>query len=124
MKRRKTQCNATQDMFEANENSVPINSGRKPKKAKALTKSVNSKPKQNRADVSAAKSDDRYYTDSELAMRYKVVRQTIWRWVNSGNFPEPIKLGPNTSRWCVSDILAYEASRGIASYSAEGEAQK
>ena len=33
-------------------------------------------------------------------------RSTWWRKVNSGHFPKPVKLGPNTTAWKVEDIRA------------------
>lgn len=31
-------------------------------------------------------------------------RSTWWKWVAEGKAPEPIKLGPRTTAWAVSDI--------------------
>lgn len=28
-----------------------------------------------------------------------VDHSTLWRWVKKGNFPSPIKIGPNTTAW-------------------------
>lgn len=39
---------------------------------------------------------------------------TVWRWSATGNFPTPLKIGPNATRWRVSDIEAWLASRGRA----------
>lgn len=54
---------------------------------------------------------DVYTTDVELARRYAVARVTIWRWAGNAEFPAPIRLGPNCSRWRMSDVLAWERSR-------------
>ena len=35
--------------------------------------------------------EQRYYKDSELAVRYSVSRATIWRWVKNGLLPKPIQ---------------------------------
>ena len=51
---------------------------------------------------------DAYFTDIELADRFKVSRQTIWRWAEAGCLPKPIKLGMRTSRWRASDIQKFE----------------
>lgn len=53
-----------------------------------------------------------YYTDREVAIRFGVVRQTIWRWVSEGVLPSPVKVGPRASRWRLADIEAFEASLG------------
>lgn len=29
---------------------------------------------------------------------------TLWRWVRSGKFPKPMKVGPNTTAWRVADV--------------------
>jgi len=29
---------------------------------------------------------------------------TLWRWVKSGEFPQPFKLGLNTTVWSVADV--------------------
>ena len=47
----------------------------------------------------------------QLATRYGVTPATIWRWTKNGEFPQPVKLGPNCTRWRESDILAWERSR-------------
>jgi predicted DNA-binding transcriptional regulator AlpA len=36
---------------------------------------------------------------------------TIWRWVKLGTFPKPIRLGPQTTAWPVSDIEDFIAQR-------------
>lgn len=52
-----------------------------------------------------------YITDKYLSQLLDVSRQTVWRWVREGNLPQPLKLGPNCTRWKMSDIEAWEASR-------------
>jgi len=56
-----------------------------------------------------------YLTDSQIAKRYGVTRQTVWRWANSDPlFGKPIKLSPGCTRWKLSEIEAWEASREAA----------
>jgi prophage regulatory protein len=56
-----------------------------------------------------------YFSDSQLASRFHVSRQTIWRWVaNDPEFPTPIKLSPGCTRWKLSAIEAWESSKGGA----------
>lgn len=55
-------------------------------------------------------SNERYLRDSEVAHRYGVSRQTVWRWVAQGTLPEPIKLSVSVTRWRLSDLIAHEIS--------------
>lgn len=45
-----------------------------------------------------------YYTDKELAERYKVHRCTIWGWVKKGLLPAPVKLSEGCTRFVGSEI--------------------
>ena len=47
-------------------------------------------------------------TDIQLATRYSVSRQTIWRWVQSGHLPHPVKLTPGCTRWRLADVEQME----------------
>jgi predicted DNA-binding transcriptional regulator AlpA len=54
-------------------------------------------------------------------LRLKVVLQLIpvgkstwWNGVKSGRFPQPVKLGPNTTAWRVEDIRTWIASQRSA----------
>lgn len=56
-----------------------------------------------------------YLTDIQLAARYSVHRTTPWRWAKDDpTFPKPVKLSPQCSRWKLSEIEAWEASRATA----------
>lgn len=50
----------------------------------------------------------------QVAIRYNVSKDTIWRWRREGDFPKPIRLGPKVSRWRLSDLETYEAARPCA----------
>ena len=41
---------------------------------------------------------------------------TIWRWVRSGRFPKPFKLGPATTVWDADQVEAFLAKQagGVA----------
>ena len=53
-----------------------------------------------------------YLTDRQLATRYGVGRSSIWRWVREGTtFPKPYSLAERITRWKLSDIEAWEASK-------------
>jgi len=44
-------------------------------------------------------------SDTQLAARYSVSRATIWRWQKEGLLPSAVKLGPNCTRWRLSDVI-------------------
>jgi prophage regulatory protein len=39
---------------------------------------------------------------------------TLWRKVNAGDFPKPVKLGPGITAWRAADVAAWVAARGAA----------
>lgn len=61
-----------------------------------------------------------WLSDSHIAKRYCVSRQTVWRWAATDvTFPKPIKLSPGCTRWKLSDIEAWECRKTAANQSAE-----
>lgn len=65
--------------------------------------------------VSDAKPDveERYLSVQEVARRYSISIQTVWRHTKENpDFPKPIKILSGSTRWRLSDIVAYEVSRG------------
>jgi prophage regulatory protein len=52
-----------------------------------------------------------YLSDKDLSERYAVTRITVWRWAREGTLPKPIKLSVNTTRWRLSDLESFEATR-------------
>ena len=52
-----------------------------------------------------------YLSDKQLAERFSVGRATIWRWIKDQNFPKPIKLSENCTRWRLSDVEQWETTR-------------
>ncbi len=36
---------------------------------------------------------------------------TLWRWTSEGKFPQPFKLGPNTTVWDLDEIEAFVAQQ-------------
>lgn len=60
------------------------------------------------------------YRDTELAARYGIHRQSLWRWVSQGKFPSPVKLG-GMSRWPESIVLEYERAQLTASIEASAQ---
>lgn len=56
-----------------------------------------------------------FHSDKELAARYRVTRQTIWRWVREGVMPAPLRIGKAATRWEDAAIQKWEQSkRGAA----------
>lgn len=56
-----------------------------------------------------------YFQDAEVAHRYGVSRASIWRWVKSDpTFPKPVQLSAGCSRWRLSDLDAWEATKVAA----------
>jgi prophage regulatory protein len=37
---------------------------------------------------------------------------TLWRWVKTGDFPAPVKLGPYTTAWPVERVRQWIDSKG------------
>lgn len=53
-----------------------------------------------------------YLSDAQVAKRYGVSRQTVWRWAGSDKtFPKPIKLSPGCTRFSLASIEAWEAAK-------------
>ncbi|WP_297776017.1 helix-turn-helix domain-containing protein [uncultured Roseovarius sp.] len=50
-----------------------------------------------------------YLSVEQVAKRFSVSKDTIWRWKRNGEFPAPVKLGGTTTRWRLSDIEEYES---------------
>lgn len=51
-----------------------------------------------------------YLSVDDVAARFSVSTDTIWRWTRLGKFPKPVKIGAGTTRWRMSDLLAFEAT--------------
>ena len=58
---------------------------------------------------------DSFISDAQLAARYGVSRNTVWRWTREQEgFPQPLKLTPGCTRWRMSDVERWETSRAEA----------
>lgn len=33
-------------------------------------------------------------------------RSTLWRGINAGRYPKPLKIGPGSNRWRISELVA------------------
>lgn len=56
-------------------------------------------------------AEQEFLSVKQLARRWSVGVATIWRWSALGIIPDPVALGPGTTRWRVREITAHEASR-------------
>ena len=55
---------------------------------------------------------DVFLRDTDLAKRYGVSRNTIWRWAReNGDMPQPVRLTPGCSRWRLADLEAWERAK-------------
>ncbi|WP_089886512.1 helix-turn-helix domain-containing protein [Citreimonas salinaria] len=52
-----------------------------------------------------------YLTVHQVAERFGVSVDSIWRWKRAGEFPPAIKLSAGVTRWKLSEVQAWEASR-------------
>lgn len=53
-----------------------------------------------------------YLSDLQVAARYGVHRSTPWRWAKVvPGFPSPVTLSPGCTRWPLSSLLLWEASK-------------
>lgn len=60
-----------------------------------------------------AEEAERYLTVRDVARRFAVSVQTVWRWAKERpQFPKPVELSPGTTRWRMSDLIAFE--RGLS----------
>lgn len=48
---------------------------------------------------------------ADVRERTGLGRTTIWRWVQSGQFPQPIRVGANYTGWIEEEIDAWIAER-------------
>lgn len=57
-----------------------------------------------------------YLRDTDVAARFGVSRNTIWRWTRERGpeWPRPVRLSPGCTRWKSADIAAFEAAMGEA----------
>ena len=53
-----------------------------------------------------------YISDKELADRFRVSRQTVWRWHRADpSFPRSVLLSAGCTRWKLSEIESWEAAQ-------------
>ena len=58
--------------------------------------------------MSTTSSENLYLSVDQVAERFGVSKDTIWRWKRQDEFPRPVKLGGTTTRWRLADIKEWE----------------
>ncbi len=54
---------------------------------------------------------DRLLRERDVCEMVAVDRSTLWRWVSTGLFPAPIRIGPAAVRWRLSAVQEWMASK-------------
>jgi predicted DNA-binding transcriptional regulator AlpA len=79
------------------------------------TERANSRRQGGTVASANAHAEERYLSVQDVARRYAVSIQTVWRHTKQNPaFPKPIKILNGSTRWRQSDILAFEVSRAEA----------
>lgn len=58
-----------------------------------------------------AKGPALWITAEQVADRFSVTPVTVWRWAREGDFPKPVRITSNCTRWRLSDIESFERKR-------------
>ena len=58
--------------------------------------------------------EDRLLKRREVEEITGLSRSTTYRMVKTGQFPQPVRVGPKAVRWRLSDIIAWLESRPLA----------
>ncbi|MEM7472252.1 MAG: AlpA family phage regulatory protein [Pseudomonadota bacterium] len=75
-----------------------------------VAKQPSYEPKPRRPSRNEA--DEAFLSVDQIMRRYSIARATVWRWVKANSdFPEPVKLSRGTSRWRLSDLVAFDRAR-------------
>ena len=59
--------------------------------------------------------NEQLLTADEVCELARFSRQTLWRHVRRGDFPEPVRFGPRIIRWRASDVAALLEAGGDTS---------
>lgn len=79
------------------------------------TGSVDPKRKSKNLSPAHPGAEERYLSVQDVARRYAISIQTVWRHTkHNPAFPKPIKILNGSTRWRLSDIIAFEVARGEA----------
>ncbi|MFN7092007.1 MAG: helix-turn-helix transcriptional regulator [Allorhizobium sp.] len=76
------------------------------------TEGAHPRRKSKAASDARPHAEERYLSVQDVASRYAVSVQTVWRHTKQNPaFPKPIKILNGTTRWKMSDILSFELAR-------------
>ena len=67
-----------------------------------------------RRKIEAIGMEERLLRRREVEDITGLSRSTIYRMVKTGQFPQPVRVGPKVVRWRLSDIIAWMESRPLA----------
>jgi len=54
-----------------------------------------------------------FITTNGLAERWAINRATVYKWMDEGRIPQPIRIGGGDSRWRLDDIIAFENAQDV-----------
>lgn len=57
---------------------------------------------------------EKLISDKEVADLLGIGRSTVWKFVQDGHLPAPLRFGNRCSRWRTGDVLAITSSEGAA----------
>ena len=61
---------------------------------------------------------NRYLGWREVVRHLGISRTTLWRWLRSGQFPPPVRLGPGRVAFREADLIEWAAAREEVEYGA------
>lgn len=61
--------------------------------------------------MNEADQQEEWVAASWLMAHYAISAPTVWRWVKTKKLPQPVKLGPNTTRWKRKTLQEWEQAR-------------
>jgi len=67
--------------------------------------------------------ENRWLRVRQVADYLNVSPATIWRWLETRDFPKPVKIGPRVTAWKFQDVLEWENGKALVQ-AATSEAAK
>ena len=58
-------------------------------------------------------TENLFLTVEQVAARYNVSKDSIWRWKREGRVPAAVVVGPNSTRWRLSDLIEHESKMTV-----------
>jgi predicted DNA-binding transcriptional regulator AlpA len=83
-----------------------------PSAKRRVSESIAHRRKDEAVPVAKSLAEERYLSVQDVARRYAISVQTVWRHTkHNPDFPKPIKILNGSTRWRISEIMAFEISR-------------